>query len=371
MFAVLRSLLVVLCALMGGVLALLMKHDPSGRLFLNTPDLLALTTGVFGGMLLACVAILCERLLRRLSLADLAVLVLGLVLGACIAYFITYFQILLPRYVEDWLQANNQMASIVKLALYVMFVYIGMVVAVRGKKEFSLFMPQLKLNRGSAMAPLLLDTSAIIDGRVADLYKSGFLRNKILLPEFVLHELQLLSDSQVAFTRMKGRRGLEILKKIQDSREINVEVTSADYPEIEEVDDKLLKLAKEIDAVILTTDFNLEQIAKIHQIQCLNIFGLANALKTPFIPGEHVLLQIVKEGNEMHQGVGFLDDGTMVVVQNAKQCIGQKVNVELISMVQNPSGRIFFGDRIAAEQPQNGAKPAAERTYRPPDRRRP
>ena len=169
--------------------------------------------------------------------------------------------------------------------------------------------------------------------------------------------------------RTKGRRGLDTLKKIQDNADIQVEVTTVDYPGVPEVDDKLIRLAKEIDGAILTTDYNLEQVARIQNIQCLNVFGLANVLKAPFIPGEHVTIQIVKEGSEMNQGVGYLDDGTMIVVANAKPLIGQKVEVELVSMIQGASGRIFFAELPGAEQQQQ-QKGQYDRGYRGQDRRR-
>ena len=218
---------------------------------------------------------------------------------------------------------------------------------------------------GRGMRPIIIDTSAIIDGRVVELYKIGFLRNKVIIAEFVLHELQMISDSQVPLTRAKGRRGLDTLKRLQDVEGIETEVVDADYPDVREMDDKLMRLSRETGGIILTTDYNLEQVARIQKIQCMNLFGLVNAVKAPFIPGERMLLQISKEGSEPNQGVGFLEDGTMIVVANARSLIGQKAEIEFVSMIQGASGRMFFG-----ELTENGSQGASSAGPRGQDRRR-
>jgi len=341
--------------LAGGIVAAILKFDPHHSHFPTVSPELVIIAGALIGLLLAIVAILVEILiLRRVSLRDLLVVALGLFVGAVIAALISYGQILLPDYLKDFLQKYHSYTFVSTIALYIFFIYIGIVVAVRGKSEFSIFMPQLKYTNRKGLPPIVIDTSAIIDGRVIEIYKTGFMKQKILLPEFVLHELQIVSDSNVPLTRTKGRHGLEVLKKLQEIPNIEIEVTNIDFPEIKEVDDKLMKLAKEIDATILTVDFNLQQVAKIQQIQCLNIYALANALKTPFMPGEQFNIQIVKEGSELNQGVGYIDDGTMVVVSNAKQFIGKRANIELTSVVQGDSGRIFFG--AVVDKSSNGGK---------------
>ncbi len=363
MFVVLRSLMLVGCTIAGAIVAAMLKFDAQAQHFPGTDAPLVIVIGALAGLLLAIVAILCELFLRRISLRDLAVIVVGLVLGTMIAWLITYCRVLLPDYIKEFINAKPQHTYffVSTLALYVLFVYIGIVVAVRGKAEFSLFLPQFKYNREKGMRPLVIDTSAIIDGRVTEVYKTGFMRNKIIVPEFVLHELQLVSDSQVPLTRAKGRRGLDTLKHLQDAPNIDVEVTNIDFPDVREVDDKLMKLAKEIDATILTTDYNLQQVARIQQIPCLNIYGLVNALKAPFIPGEKISLQIVKEGSETNQGIGFLDDGTMIVVSNARPFIGKRADIELVSMIQGASGRIFFAD--VAKNDKKPATATTERAY--------
>lgn len=342
MFAVLRWLLVTGCTIGGGIIAAMLYYYPDKRYVMTMPIALVILIGCVCGLGVALIAIAGEQLLRRMSLRNLAVIAIGLGLGALIAWLVTYPQVLLPQYIKDFIAQNTAIFTIITLAIYVFFVYIGMVIAVRGRDEFSLFLPHFEQSKRKHLPPVIIDTSAIIDGRVLEIYKTGFLRNKILVPEFVLHELQIVSDSSVVLTRTKGRRGLDTLKQLQEDPAIDVEVTNIDYPDVPEVDDKLISLAKEIRAAILTTDYNLEQVARIHNIQCLNVFGLVYALKTPFIPGEVFSLQIIKEGSEPHQGIGFLDDGTMVVVSDARAAIGKRVDVELVSIVQGSSGRIFF-----------------------------
>ena len=365
MFIVLRYLMLIICTFSGAIVATILKFDPNNSHFSTVSPGVVIIGGALIGLLIAIFAILIEiTILRKVSLRDLLVIVLGLFVGAVIAALISYGQILLPDYLKDFLQKYHTYSFVFTMALYVIFVYIGIVVAVRGKSEFSLFMPQLKYNNRKGIRPIVIDTSAIIDGRVIEVYKTGFMTQKIILPEFVLHELQIVSDSNVPLTRTKGRHGLEILKKLQEIPNINIEVTNIDFGDIKEVDDKLMKLAKQIDATILTVDFNLQQVAKIQQIPCLNIFALANALKTPFMPGEQFNIQIVKEGSEINQGVGYLEDGTMVVVSNAKPFVGERANIELTSMVMGDSGRIFFG--VTIENPSKNIKKSLINTKIPP-----
>lgn len=354
MFAVLRMLMLAACTLAGAAVGAVIVSD---RAMGMLPAHGALVGGL-AGLLLAVVAILTELALRRVMLGHLIVVAIGIIVGTLVMRSLFHLVALVPAPVREFLAAHHVAAGAVAAAMYVFVVYICIVIAARGRAELSLLMPRLKKNGG--LPPLLLDTSAIIDGRVVELYKTGFLRNRILVPEFILHELQMISDSQVALTRAKGRRGLDTLKRLQDQPGVEIELTSIDFPDVREVDDKLMKLAKEINGIILTTDYNLEQVAKIQGIQCLNIYALVNAVKAPFIPGERLTLQIVKEGSEPNQGVGFLDDGTMIVVTNARPYIGQKAEVELVSMIQGASGRMFFGQVV--EGSGTGSGTAAERT---------
>jgi len=189
---------------------------------------------------------------------------------------------------------------------------------------------------------VLLDTSVIIDGRIVDICKTGFLGGKIIIPKFVLRELQQIADSNDPIKRQRGRRGLEILNTIQKEPGLDISINEQDFPETSEVDAKLVKLAKLIEGNILTVDFNLNRVASIQGIKVLNINELANALKPVVFPGEVMHIKLIKEGKENNQAIGYLDDGTMVVVEEARRLIGQDVKVAVTSVLQTQAGRMIF-----------------------------
>jgi uncharacterized protein YacL len=201
------------------------------------------------------------------------------------------------------------------------------------------------LENGSNVSTLV-DTSAIIDGRIADIVRTGFLGGELVVPEFVLKELQQVADSADPLKRARGRRGLQV---VQDLRtDVQVATPDVDFPQVSDVDAKLLKLAKERGMPILTTDFNLNRLAQIQDVQVLNVNDLANALKPAVLPGERLDVLLIKEGKESNQGVGYLDDGTMVVVERARERIGETLPVQVTSVLQQPSGKIIF-TKIAGE----------------------
>jgi uncharacterized protein YacL len=189
----------------------------------------------------------------------------------------------------------------------------------------------------------ILDTSVIIDGRIADVCETGFLTGELIIPEFVLKELQAIADSSEALKRTRGRRGLDILHKIQKQAYVSVVISDTDYPAVKEVDLKLLNLARETGCPILTNDFNLNKVAEVHSIQVLNMNQLANALKPVVLPGETIRVQVIKEGKEHGQGVAYLDDGTMVVIDTGRHFIGRTVEVTVTSVLQTTAGRMIFG----------------------------
>ncbi|URA09118.1 PIN/TRAM domain-containing protein [Thermospira aquatica] len=188
----------------------------------------------------------------------------------------------------------------------------------------------------------ILDTSVIIDGRIADVADTGFLSGVVIIPKFVLNEIQALADSRDPIKRSRARRGLDILNKLKENSLIELRIVSRDFPDIRGVDMKLIALAKELHANIVTNDYNLNKIAKLDDIRILNINDLANALKMVFLPGEELELDVLKEGKEPNQGVGYLPDGTMVVVANGQSYIGRKVVVKVTSVLQTSAGRIVF-----------------------------
>ncbi len=188
----------------------------------------------------------------------------------------------------------------------------------------------------------ILDTSVIIDGRIADVCSTGFVMGDLIIPQFILKELQMIADSSDSTKRTRGRRGLDILNKIQKQSYMNVVINDTDYPAIKEVDQKLISMAKETGYSIITNDFNLNKVAEVHSIQVLNINQLANALKPIVLPGENIRVQIMKEGKEHGQGVAYLDDGTMVVVDNGRRYMGRNVDVTVTSVLQTTAGRMIF-----------------------------
>src|SRR5919112_2272721 len=189
----------------------------------------------------------------------------------------------------------------------------------------------------------ILDTSVIIDGRIADVAETGFLSGTIIIPQFILRELQQVADSPDGNKRQRGRRGLDMLNRLQSNPSLDIQVVDTDFPAVKEVDLKLLELSKSLDGVVVTNDFNLNKVAQLHGIQVLNINELANSLKPVVLPGEAMRVFILKEGKEYNQGVAYLDDGTMVVVDNARRMIGKNADISVTSVLQTTAGKMIFG----------------------------
>ncbi|HTS74603.1 MAG TPA: PIN domain-containing protein [Bryobacteraceae bacterium] len=189
----------------------------------------------------------------------------------------------------------------------------------------------------------ILDTSVIIDGRIADIVETGFVDGTLVIPQFVLRELQLVADSSDSMKRNRGRRGLDILQRIQKMPQLNIQILEDDFPNVREVDMKLIELAKVYDCKIVTNDFNLNKVAQLHGVDVLNINELANALKPVVLPGETMRVFILKEGKEYNQGVAYLDDGTMVVVDNARKMISKTIDIAVTSVLQTTAGKMIFG----------------------------
>ncbi|MFH1624709.1 MAG: TRAM domain-containing protein [Pseudomonadota bacterium] len=205
-------------------------------------------------------------------------------------------------------------------------------------------------------SPKILDTSVIIDGRIADVCETGFIEGTFIIPQFILQELQRIADSSDSIKRTRGRRGLDILNKMQKQVDLDVKIVDEDFPKIREVDTKLVALAKKMNAKVITNDFNLNKVAELQGVSVLNINQLANALKAVVLPGEVMNVRILREGKESGQGVAYLDDGTMVVVDNAKRYMGKNVDVTVTSVLQTTAGRMIFtvlGDEAADGVVQN------------------
>ncbi len=291
--------------------------------------------GAMIGFLAAALLIAGEIFIRKISIRNLSAGLVGLVFGIFMSWVLTTVIKLIPMKPEAYLS--------VQIILTLIFCYLGMAIALRGKDEFSLIIPYIKFERrDQAEQIVILDTSVIIDGRVADICQTKFITGRLIIPRFVLKELQQIADSQDTLKRNRGRRGLDILNKIQKSTYMDVKIAEEDFPELTEVDAKLIKLATVLDGNILTNDYNLNKIAELQGVTVLNINDLANAVKPVVLPGEVLEVRITKEGKEYNQGVAYLDDGTMIVVDNARYLIGQSLRVIVTSVLQTSAGRMIF-----------------------------
>ncbi len=291
--------------------------------------------GFIGGVIIVTF----ETFTRRASLKGLSSAVFGIILGLIIAWVFsaTLDQFHFP---EDF---SAEIIQNIKLIVTFIFVYLGMTLGVKGKDEFSLVIPYVKFKRQSQREEaIVVDTSSIIDGRILDIVRTGFIEARFVIPRFVLNELHALADSTDHMKRQKGKRGIEILHSLKKEPKIEVEVSDQNVDSVKSVDEKIIKLAQTTDAEVLTTDYNLNRIAQLQGVKVLNINDLANALKPTFIAGQRFSLKLIKEGKEHNQAVGYLEDGTMVVVENSRRLVGKTVNVEVTSVLQSSSGRIVF-----------------------------
>lgn len=314
----------VFFAVLGGVVGLLVGS------FYNQ-ELLGLTIGLAG----ACFWIAVEAMMKRVSVRGLSSVVCGLLFGIIMAKLVADILALLPY--------GESFHSSLRVVLTLIFSYLGAVIALRGKDEFNLIIPYVRFKRTDLKeGVVLLDTSAIIDGRVADIYRSHFLSGRLVVPRFVLHELQRLADSEDDLKRQRGRRGMDILRAMQKDPAIDIVIHEDDLPGDREVDLKLIKLAKILEARVCTTDFNLSRMAVIQGTEMLNINDLVNSVKPVIFAGEEIDVAIIKEGKEEGQGIGYLEDGTMVVVTDGRRHTGHKVKVVVTSVLQTQAGRMVF-----------------------------
>lgn len=239
---------------------------------------------------------------------------------------------------------------IIRLGLFLSFGYIGMVLAMRSNKEdFSLIIPYVRFASQSKPENLIiLDTSVIIDGRIADLIEANFVEGMLIVPRFVLHELQRIADSSDPAVRARGRRGLEMLTRLQQNKRNEVKIHEGNFPEEPTVDGKLVRLARALGGKLYTNDYNLGKVAELQSVSYINLNELANCLKPVILPGEIFTLRVVREGKDKGQGIGYLNDGTMVVINNGQSLIGQQITVKVVSLHQTGAGIIIFADPYAS-----------------------
>jgi uncharacterized protein YacL len=289
------------------------------------------------GVVVGVAVILFEIRLRQVSLKRLIGAVIGSILGIIGAYL---FSLVIRNSINP-----GPTQSFLQLFVMLLMAYVGLVVGA-GKGELLNLAALGGIFGGekqSRKSYKILDTSVIIDGRIADIAETGFLDGVIVIPQFVLRELQLVADSADSMKRNRGRRGLDILQRIQKIATLTVQIVEDDFPAVREVDLKLIELAKEYEGKIVTNDFNLNKVAQLQGVEVLNINELANSLKPIVLPGEIMKVFILKEGKEYNQGVAYLDDGTMVVVDNARKMIGKNVDISVTSVLQTTAGKMIFG----------------------------
>ncbi|HBL17333.1 MAG: hypothetical protein A2X36_11670 [Elusimicrobia bacterium GWA2_69_24] len=301
-------------------------------------------TGLLIGLLVGVTLVAVELALESINLLTMIFGILGAGVATLLASFIDYLvrQVASDAFYTQW----DKYA----LLRYFAFATLGLVVSVRKFPELdSLDRDILASSRRRGADLKVVDTSSIIDGRVVDICETKFLSGALVVPRFVLNELHGLADSPDNLKRARGRRGLDILARLQENPGIATKIIDRDVPECDEVDAKIVRLAKDLGAKVLTTDFNLNKIAAIEGVLCLNINDLTNALKPVVLPGECMSLFVMKEGKEREQGVGYLDDGTMVIVEDGKRHIGKRVDVQVSSILQTSAGRMIFS-RFRAER---------------------
>ena len=317
---------ILFIAVMSGVAFFLRPFD------LNGP--LAAGVGVVAGVAI----VLFEIRLKQISLKRLIGAAFGSVLGILGAYLIS---LVLGRAMPD----SYNTVPFLQVVVLGCMTYCGLVVgATKGEMlNLTALGGLFGGEKASKNSFKILDTSVIIDGRIADIVETGFVDGTIVIPQFVLRELQLVADSSDSMKRNRGRRGLDILQRIQKMPQLDIQILEDDFPNVRDVDMKLIELAKVYDCKIVTNDFNLNKVAQLQGVEVLNINELANALKPVVLPGETMRVFILKEGKEYNQGVAYLDDGTMVVVDNARKMISKTIDIAVTSVLQTTAGKMIFG----------------------------
>ena len=313
--------------------------------FLRPFDLTSVYSGL-AGTGVGLVFIFIEIQISTISVQRVLGGAAGCLLGLCGAFLASLI-------LQQALPANRETVGFLQLLLLFFLGYAGLATGSSKGEQFAItaYGGVAGASGEAARTFKILDTSAIIDGRIADLAETGFLEGTLIIPQFVLRELQLVADSADSLKRNRGRRGLDMLQKVQKMPQLKVQIVDQDFPTVKEVDLKLIELAKMLSSKIVTTDFNLNKVAQLHGVPVLNINELANALKPVVLPGEFMRVFILKEGKEHGQGVAYLDDGTMVVVDNARKMLSKTIEITVTSVLQTTAGKMIFGkfdDRMHA-----------------------
>ncbi len=293
-------------------------------------------TGGVSFILIILIEYISHSFSSRILLSSIFGMLLGLILGHLVVTGIAFIP----------MPFTYPYTSYTKAVIYHIVVFATMIFFVIHNEDMVIFnkiIPEkMDKSKDGDISYKILDTSTIIDGRIFDICDTGFIEGILVVPNFVINELQMVADSKDSIKRNRGRRGLDILNKMQKDKVIMVKITDIDYPEINEVDDKLVKLASDMNAKLITNDFNLNKVAEVHGVPVLNINELSNSLKPIMLPGEKVKVSLVKEGKDQSQAIGYLDDGTMVVVENGRKMLNKEVELEVTSVLQTTAGRMIF-----------------------------
>jgi uncharacterized protein YacL len=311
-----------------------------------------LAVNILFALSLAVVVLWFESRLRETSVTRILGALIGCAIGLALARTIASSL--------TWADAGDRRIEFVHSLALIVLPYLGLML---GSMHARWLEPAQLIGLFRASGPVrrykILDTSVIIDGRIADVCETGFIDGTLVVPQFVLRELQLVADSPDSLKRNRGRRGLDILQKIQKMAGVNVSISDVDFPDVREVDLKLIELARTLPGKIVTNDFNLNKVAQLRGVEVLNVNELANSLKPVVLPGEIMKVFILKEGKEYNQGVAYLDDGTMVVVDNARKMIGRTLDIVVTSVLQTTAGKMIFGRFIDAGMPAHAGQPMA------------
>lgn len=335
---IVNGLFILACAVIGGLWAWFAVPMLSEEAVYDASLIPWALLGTFiGGALSVAILLLLgmvtQEMFERISPALMAI-VLALVAGFVVGQFI--FEFYLP-------DADPVLRTVTISGLLIIFGFVGVYIGLTRASNWESLIRAVHRREYQDASPKIVDTSVIIDGRIVDVCQTGFIEGSLLVPRFVLKELQNIADSSDVLRRARGRRGLDILKQLQDPESrVSVEVVEEDPQDVEEVDGKLVRLSRDYNAKILTNDLNLNKVAQIEGVDVLNINDLANALKPAVLPDELMEVKIVKQGKEAQQGVGYLDDGTMVVVDNGRPYVGKDVTVVVTSVLQTSAGRMIF-----------------------------
>ncbi len=318
-----RVMFITLCATAGWLVAYTVREWDDYRI-----------VATFVGLLIGVLVVLVDLMLKGFSLRGLSAITFGLAVGSIIAYLISTS----PLFEEG----EEQLIFLSRLALFLIATYLCTVIALRGKDEFNLVIPYVRFVPHEVDVPLVVvDTSALIDGRISRICETGFLTGALIIPRFVLEELQRVADAPDANTSARGRRGLEVLSELRQLPQLDLRVHESEASTTQ-VDAKLVFLAQSMKAKLLTTDYNLAKMAEFHGVQWLNLNSLAKSMQRELMPDEEIEVDLVKTGREDHQGVGYLEDGSMVVVEQAKALVGRRVTARVTSVLPSAGGKIVF-----------------------------